>query len=637
MHARRSLVFGPLFLILLLSAALPSRAGIGRWTPIGPEGGLVRALAAAPSRPGTLYAAVGLDKVYRSTDRGSTWSLAGAVREGGFQGISDIAVDPGSPRRVYALGFWQVFRSDDAGARWRPVLPDLGQEVRPGALVVHPRIRGLIYVYLTDGDLLRTTDGGRRWTRSATPAVAGLLAVDPSSANVLYFASFLGKVFKSVNGGVTWSPSGRGLDENASFQALAVDPSSPRTLYLVPASHLPDRDLFISRDGGARWSRLATDLGGGNVQNLTVEPGRRPALYLTLDNRPFRSFDGGRTWTEAAVLVSPVQDLLPTPSGLLAGTATGIYRSTDRGASWAKADDGLRAVPVERLALDPVRSHLYAASLGFLFKTPDGGGRWHLLPVPEGISGPVVTAPSRPGLVYAGTVQAVQRSVNGGREWTAGGEISCAFPVSLAVDPIRDWVVYLGVDFIEVPCGDAFCTLFKSIDSGQTWTCIDNGLPGFGGSQVFADPRRSGVLYAAPGDQEGVWRSEDDGLSWSLLSRAVDPTTLAVSPADPNVLYAGVRDGVARSTDGGATWASDTVGLPESVVFALAADPLDSRTVYAASFAHSVFKSTDGGATWTSLGPELEGLKLTSLVLDRDRKTLYVGTGLGGVWALTEE
>ena len=636
MLSRRPLVLAPVCLILLLAAAVPSGAGIGRWTPIGPEGGSIRALAAAPSRPGMVYAVVGLDKVYRSRDRGITWTFAGAVLEEGFQGISDVAVDPGSPQRVYVLGFRQVFRSDDGGARWRPILPDLGPEVRPDALVVHPRIRGLIYVFLTDGDLLRTTDSGRRWTRTSTPAVAGVLAADPASANVLYFGSFLGRLSKSVDGGATWSLSDRGLGQGGAIQGLAVDPSSPRTLYLVPADDAPGRDIFVSRNGGASWSRLASDLGGGNVRDLTVEPGRQTALYLTLNRRPFRSFDGGRTWTEAAPLVSPVQDLLLTPSGLLAGTATGIYRSTDRGASWVKADDGLRAVSVERLALDPLRSHLYAASAGFLFKTPDGGGRWHLLPVPEGVSGPVVTAPSRPGSVFAGTIQTVQRSVNGGREWTVGGEISCALPVSLAVDPARDWVVYLGIDFIEVPCGDAFCTLFKSLDAGQTWTCIAGGLPGLGGSQVFADPRRSGVLYAAPGDGEGLWRSENDGVSWSLLTRAVSPATLAVSPADPNVLFAGLAGGVARSTDGGATWASGTVGLPQDVVFALAADPVDSRTVYAAAFEHGVFKSTDGGATWTSLGSELEGLKVTSLVLDRERKTLYAGTGLGGVWALTE-
>jgi photosystem II stability/assembly factor-like uncharacterized protein len=636
MHARRPLVFAPVFLILLLSASVPSRAGIDRWTPIGPEGGAIRALAAAPSRPGTLYAVVGLDKIYRSTDRGSTWSFAGAVMEEGFQGISDVAVDPGSPQRVYALGFWQVFRSDDGGARWRPALPDLGPEARPQTLVVHPRIRGLIYVFLTDGDLLRTTDSGRRWTRSSTPAVAGLLAVDPSSASVLYFASFLGEISKSTDGGETWFPSGRGLSPGGAFQALAVDPSSPQTLYLVPASTGPGRDLFVSRNGGARWSRLRTDLGGGNVRDLTLEPGQRPGFHLTLNDRPFRSVDGGRTWTEAAPLSLPVQDLLSTPSGLLAGTAAGIYRSTDRGASWAKSSRGLHAMTVERLAFDPLRSHLYAVSGSFLFKTPDAGAQWNLLPTPTGIVGPIATAPSRPGSVFAGTSQSVLHSVNGGREWALGEEISCAVPASLAVDPTRDWVVYLGIGFIEVPCGGASCTLFKSIDAGQTWTCLGNGLPNREGAQVFADPRRSGVLYSLPGAGEGLWRSQDDGGSWSLLSRAVDPTTLAVSPADPNVLFAGLAGGVARSTDGGATWASDTVGLPQDVVLALAADPVDPRTVYAAAFEHGVFKSTDGGATWTSLGPELEGLGLTSLVLDRNRKALSVGTALAGVWELTE-
>jgi photosystem II stability/assembly factor-like uncharacterized protein len=634
MLARRQLVFAPIFLILLFSTAVPSGAGIGRWTPIGPEGGAIRALAAAPSRPGTLYAVVGLDKVHRSSDRGITWTFAGTVVENGFQGISDVAVDPRSPQRAYALGFFQVFRSDDGGSRWRPILPDLGPEVRPQTLVVHPRIRGLIYVFLTDGDLLRTTDSGRRWTRTSTPAVAGVLAADPSIANVLYFGSFLGKLYKSVDGGATWSLSERGLNQGGAIQALGVDPSSPGTLYLVPADDSPGRDIFVSRDGGASWSPIPSDLGGGNVRNLTVEPGRQPALYLTLNGRPFRSFDGGRTWAEAGALFFPVEDLLFTPYGLLAGTAAGIYRSADRGASWAESSGGLNAMVVERLALDPLRSHLYAVSLGFLFKTPDGGGRWNLLPTPtpSGVVGTVVTAPSRPGSVFAGTFGSVLRSINGGREWAAGEDIDCALPVSLAVDPTRDWVVYLGIDLFEVPCGQT-CRTFKSVDSGSTWSCIADGLNG-GGSLVVADPRRSGVLYAESLGR--LYRSEDDGLSWSLLVVGLNPLALAISPANPQVLFAGVGNGVGRSEDGGRTWRFDTGGLPEDAVYSLAADPLDPRTVYAAALEHGVFKSTDGGATWISLGPELERLRVTSLVLDRARKTLYAGTLFGGVWAFTE-
>jgi photosystem II stability/assembly factor-like uncharacterized protein len=633
MLARRQLVFAPVCLILLLSAAVPCRAGIDRWTPIGPEGGAIRALAAAPSRPGTLYAAVGLNKVYRSGDRGITWTFAGTIVEDGFQGISDVAVDPGSPRRVYALGFRQVFRSDDGGARWRPILPDLGPEVRPAALVVHPRIRGLIYVFLTDGDLLRTTDSGRRWTRTSTPAVAGVLAADPSSGNVLYFGSFLGRLYKSVDGGATWSLSDRGLSQGGAIQALVVDPSSPRILYLIPASSSPDRSLFVSRDGGASWSAVPSDLDGGNVRELAVEPGRRPALYLTLNGRLFRSFDGGRTWAEAGALFFPVEDLLSAPYGLLAGTAAGIYRSADRGASWAESSGGLNAMPVERLALDPLRSHLYAVSLGFLFKAPDGGGRWNLLPTPSsGVVGPIVTAPSRPGSVFAGTFGSVLRSINGGREWAVGEDIDCALPISLAVDPTRDWVVYLGIDLFEVPCGQT-CRTFKSVDTGSTWTCLADGLNG-GGSLVVADPRQSGVLYAESLGR--LYRSEDDGRSWSLLVVGLNPLALAISPADSQVLFAGVGNGVGRSEDGGRTWRFDTEGLPEDAVHSLAADPLDPRTVYAAALEHGVFKSTDGGATWTSLGPELERLRVTSLALDRARKTLYAGTLFGGAWALTE-
>jgi photosystem II stability/assembly factor-like uncharacterized protein len=273
-----------------------------------------------------------------------------------------------------------------------------------------------------------------------------------------------------------------------------------------------------------------------------------------------------------------------------------------------------------------------------LFKSPDGGGeRWHLLPWYEGLFGPLATAPTRSGQVLVGGFNSVLRSVNGGRRWTSGEEIECAIPFSLAVNPTQAAVVYLGIDFIEVPCGQS-CRTFKSVDAGDTWTCIGNGLPGGGGSRVAADPRRPGILYVVPSVQgEGLWRSEDDGASWSVLTRNFDPVSFAVSPSDPSFLYAGTF-GVARSQDGGRTWSTDTQGLPADWVFSMAVDPVDPRTVYAGVYRRGVFRSQDGGATWASLGPGLEGLSITALLLDRrDPKTLYAGTLRDGVWVLTQE
>ena len=639
MRTRRPFALAPVFGILLLAAAVPSRAGVNRWTSIGPDSGSIRAVTAAPSLPSTVYSLVGGNKVYRSTDRSSTWTPAGVIEEPGFQGIYDLAVDAKSPQRVYAQGFWQVFRSDDGGAGWRPLLPELGPEVRPQSLIAHPRIPGLLYVYLTDGDVLRSANGGRRWTRSSTPAVAGFLEADPSSATVLYFASFLGEFHKSVDGGRTWSLSNRGLEPVSSFQGLAVDPSSPRTLYLIPTSNLlPDREIYVSRNSGATWTAIPSNLGAGLVRELTVETtGRRTALYLVLSNdHLLRSLDGGRTWSETVYPPFYIEDLLSTPYGLLAGTLAGIHRSTDQAASWSLSSRGIRAMPVGSLAMDPELPVLYAEGQGMLFKSPDGGERWNLLPLYNGLFGPVVTAPTRSGQVLVGAFDSVLRSVNGGRRWAEGESIECAIPFSLAVNPAQASVAYLGIDFLEVPCGGQSCRTFKSVDAGNTWTCIANGLPGGGGSRVEVDPR-PGILYVMPGSGEGLWRSEDDGASWSPLTRDFDPVSLAVSPSDPSFLYAGTY-GMARSQDGGQTWRSDTVGLPADWVFSLAVDPTDPRRVYAGVYRRGVFRSTDGGATWASLGPGLEGQAITALLLDpRDPKTLFAGTLQDGVWALTQE
>src|SRR5579872_3394377 len=117
MHRR---AFAPLFLLALALSPLPAAAGVSRWTPVGPEAGIVNLLAAAPSRPSTVYAALESgtgNQVARSLDGGASWELVTAIPDS-FSEATALEVDPRLPDRLWAATRFGIFRSTDGGSHW---------------------------------------------------------------------------------------------------------------------------------------------------------------------------------------------------------------------------------------------------------------------------------------------------------------------------------------------------------------------------------------------------------------------------------------------------------------------------------------------------------------------------------------
>ena len=164
----------------------------------------------------------------------------------------------------------------------------------------------------------------------------------------------------------------------------------------------------------------------------------------------------------------------------------------------------------------------------------------------------------------------------------------------------------------------------------NVWT--SDGPPGGGGSilAVVIDPNESRTVYAGTVNG-GVFKSIDSGRTWSSVNSGLtDPWvgTLAIDPTNSSTVYAGTKTGVFKSTDGGGTWTAATAG-PENV-YALAVDPSAPTTLYAGNGSFQtggVFKSTDGGNTWQATG--LTNIGVSSLAIDpTTTDTLYAGVAL---------
>jgi len=183
--------------------------------------------------------------------------------------------------------------------------------------------------------------------------------------------------------------------------------------------------------------------------------------------------------------------------------------------------------------------------------------------------------------------------------------------------------------------------LIRSDDAGATWRLLPfpRGTPGVFNS-VLIHPMESGHFYAGldAGDSpdSGVWESTDGGDHWRVLAgtRGSRIESLAISPANAEVIAAGTSKGVFLSADAGATWKriSSETDVEMQDITALAFDPVDTHTLYAGT-PHLPWKTTDGGATWRSISTGLvDDSDIFSIRVDPSHPQLVFASACSGIY-----
>ena len=618
-------------LLLLGLAAVPCAAREGAWTHIGPDGGTVAEIAAAP-RSDIVYAGLGLVGVFRSADRGRTWSFAGAKLVG--LSIRDLDVDPVNPSLVYASTFEGLFRSTNGGSSWLRIgTAELTGPLGGGVvqMEIHPRRPNTLLAAVFRGALFRSADRGRTWTTEpGWPLDVASLAASTARPGLFWAGLENGGLLKSTDGGRTWTAADRGLPAGA-VTGIALDPRTADIVYAAVSGA-----MFKSRDGGATWKPSGNGLGGARVSDLAVDPAHPTTLYALAGGKLYRSKNGGAVWAELAAtgLRDEPQTVKPLAYGVLAGTTAGLFRSTDEGATWRASQTGLAALSIRGFTLDaqdPPR--LYAVDLDAgIFKTADGGASWQLLGHPfnaASSTGPVALHPDAPETVYASVPLHVAKSGNGGRLWSLNPVDACLQPYVLLVDPRDPAALYTSGGFLFAGCfsDPNACSIYRSLDAGETWSCIRDGLPGGPGGPLLAINPLTSALYVPFATD--VWTSLDHGDTWTLLSPGLLPSSFAASPVEVGTLWVGRVGRVGTSHDGGQTWTYSSTGLRGAgAVMHLAPHPTDPAVIYAGTYDRGVFRSTDGGLTWSPVGIWPAGTRLwAGIALDlRDPSVVYAAT-----------
>ncbi|MEP6801191.1 MAG: sialidase family protein [Acidobacteriota bacterium] len=512
--------------------------------------------------------------VFRSRDGGRTW--ARVLFRDEHTGAIDLAFAPGNAKTIFAA-LWQtrrppwnvyppsngpgsgLYRSDDGGDTWKPVLGNGFPSEGLGriGLAFAPGDRSRLYAIVDakEGGLYASRDGGATWKRASSDVRVwgrgwyfGGVTVDPRNADTVYVCNT--SLYRSTDGGANFLPV-KGDPTGDDFHQLWIDPADPRRRILAS-----DQGTVVSVDGGKTWSswynqptaqlyHVVTDdrfpywlYGAQQDSGAVAVPSRTD--YPSIMLRDWRPISGGGE--SGAIAPDPAD-----PNVLFGGTVGRFDQTTlqEQNVNPALAHPGeYRSEWTLPLTFSPRNPRALYFGNQFLFKTMDGGQHWvkispdltreapgspaTLVPADaENSSAPgprrgvvyaIAPSPLRDGLIWCGTDDGlVWITRDEGAHWedvtpsglTPWSKIGILEPSRFEAD-----TVYAAVDRHRLD--DLRPWIYRTRDGGRTWTLIIRGIPeGSFVNVVREDPVRRGLLYA--GTETGVFVSFDDGGQWQPL------------------------------------------------------------------------------------------------------------------------
>ena len=499
---------------------------------------------------------------------------------------------------------------------WRLVGPFRGG--RAVAVAGDPTRPLVFYFGAVDGGVWKTTNGGESWSNltdgRSDIASVGAVAVAPSDPNVIYVGAGEADwredlthgdgMWRSTDGGVTWRHLG--LEDTRHIAAVRVDPGNPDVVYVAAMGHAfgpnPMRGVFRSLDGGRSWSKLLYVDDSTGAIDLALDPSNPRVLYAAL-------------WRSQRF-----------PWGFSAGGGkSGLWKSTDGGDTWTDitAHRGLPPRPLGRIGvtLSPANpSRLWASveardSAGGIFRSDDGGASWERVNAEQKFMirpwyfSFVTADPGDENTVYVLNL-GTWRSVDGGKTFSRirvpHGDCHI-----LWIDPKDPRRMIEG--------NDGGATI--SFDGGVSWSTTYN-QPTAQFYHVATDDQFPYRLYGAQQDNSTVSiasRSDDGAITlrdWYPVAGG-ESGYVVPQPGDASVVYAGTYMGTltrydhrTRQARDVSVWLNNYDGYAAADVpyrfqwtFPIAFSPHDRNTLYVT--AQRVFKTTDGGASWQAISPDL--------------------------------
>jgi hypothetical protein len=566
-----------------------------------------------------------------------------------------------------------------ASAAWALAGPtNIGGRIT--AIAAHASAPGTYFIGAAAGGVWKSTDSGATWAPvfdGVGSQSIGALAVAPQSATRLYVGtgeangsgdSYDGDgVYVTEDGGSSWQFLG--LAETRRIGRIALDPTDSSRIYVAAAGALFSKDanrgVYRSTDAGATWERTLFVSDSTSAIDVVVEPGVPANVYAAMWERlrgpqnrrvggptsgVYKSTDFGATW---ALLGGGLPAAGPTvgriglsasvssPGTLVAcycddpGNFAGLYRTTNSGASWARMNDGALASITGgfgwyfgQVRIDPTNaSRIFVLGVS-LYRTTNTGASWSSVGGGTHVDHhDIWIDPSNNTRVVDGDDGGLYRSTNGGSAWVKSPNLPLTQFYAITVDAQNPLHRLGGTQDNGTPR--------TSTGALDDWDDIYFG----DGFYCLVDPTNSNVIYAEY-QYGGLGKSTDGGSSFNDATLGIDPgdranwsTPVVMDPSDPNILYYGTQR-VWRSTDGTASWSAVSGDLtegddPGNLVFGtittIAVAPSDSSVLYAGTDDGNVWVTQNLGGSWTNVTGTLPDRWVTRVAVDpADAAVAYV-------------
>ncbi len=388
---------------------------------------------------------------------------------------------------------------------------------------------GTVYLGTSDGHVFASEDDGAHWelrgrAGTRTDAVVAELAADSREPRRVFAAVWFrgagagGGVFRSEDGGVSWSVSGLAGE---AVRALEFAPSRPEMLVAGTRS-----GVFRSTDSGKTWERISPpdDPELRNVDSLGIDPGDAGIIYAGTYHLPWRTSDGGKSWAPAGAGLIDDSDIMSMrvdaadPARIYLSACSGIYRSENRGEAWTKLQGIPYAARRTQAIVQDARNTatLYAATTEGLWVTRDAGENWERTTPQSWVVNAAVVLPARgtrPARLLIGTeAQGVLASEDFGKTFTAANNGFMHQVVKqLASDPHNPEHVLLLIE-------NNAAEFVESRDAGKVW----RALPAASGVPSGKDRWRAAEVQGVYGSPWGWMARLRDGSLWLYSERAQD-------------------------------------------------------------------------------------------------------------------
>jgi photosystem II stability/assembly factor-like uncharacterized protein len=551
---------------------------------------------------------------------------------------------------------------------------------RVSAIDAVPGARLTIYVGTSGGGLWKSLDGGLQFTPifDKYNQSIGAVTVDPSKPATIWVGtgetwvrnsvSVGDGIYRSTDAGESWTKLG--LDSTERIARIVVDRRDGNTVLACATGHLfddhPDRGVYRTKDGGKTWDKVlyvAPDVG---CADLAADPGTPDVLYAAMwqfrrspsffssggpKSGLYRSTDGGATWQPVKKGL-PAGDIgriaiavAPSKPGLVYATVeaarTALYRSEDRGESWAEVNSSSlvnnRPFYFSRMVVDPLNAdRIY--KMGTIAAVSNDAGKTF-----SGLGSLSVTGssyhsdvhdiwvdPKNTEQLVIGTDGGVYISLDRGAGWRFVGSLPVGQFYHVSYDMDWPFNVYGGLQ-------DNSSWFGPSKRSGGIPNRLWQSLSGGDGFWTFADPTDPDIIYdeIQGGNLFRIRRSTLESKDIKPTPQKGEPkyrfnwnTPIHMSPTRPGTIYYGAQF-LFRSRDRGESWErispdlttddpakqrqSESGGLtPDNstaenhcTIFAIGESPKNGNVVWVGTDDGNLQVTQDGGKTWTNVAANL--------------------------------